>query len=178
MPLLLAFVQKSKVRPLAFCQREKPGYEKNLPTVLVRIPRVDWIYGAARFGTPGRCARRQPQDDPLPDVPRPRREKTATCGLVEEYERDQYPLPKVGDQKILVDGEKCPACIVEVTEANIVPFSQIDKSFAYDEGEGDRSYEFWRKEHLACFTKSMNALGKPFHEQLPTVCERFKLLYL
>lgn len=104
--------------------------------------------------------------------------KTATCGLVEEYERDQYPLPKVGDQKILVDGEKCPACIVEVTEANIVPFSQIDKSFAYDEGEGDRSYEFWRKEHLACFTKSMNALGKPFHEQLPTVCERFKLLYL
>lgn len=103
--------------------------------------------------------------------------KTATCGLVEEYSRDNYPLPKIGDTKILIDGQRLPACIVEVIEVEIKPFSQIDESFAYDEGEGDRSYSFWRDEHVKCFSNSMRGMGKEFHEELLTVCERFKLLY-
>ncbi|EDY84586.1 conserved hypothetical protein [Verrucomicrobiia bacterium DG1235] len=103
--------------------------------------------------------------------------KTATCGLIDEYQRDKYPIPKVGDQKILINGKREPVCVAEVTEVEIKPFSEINESFAYDEGEGDRSYEFWHKEHVKCFTRSMKAMGKEFNEQLQTVCERFKILY-
>ena len=103
--------------------------------------------------------------------------KTATCGLIEDYQRDDYPIPKVGDQKIFINGNREPVCIAEVTEVESKQFSEIDDSFAYDEGEGDRSYEFWYKEHVECFSNSMTAMGKEFHEQLPTVCERFKILY-
>ncbi len=103
--------------------------------------------------------------------------KTATCGLVVEYQRDNYPIPKVGDRKIFINGRREPVCVIEVTSVEIMPFSAIDAAFAYDEGEGDRSYDFWRNEHVEYFTKSLNAMGKTFHEHLPTVCERFKVLH-
>ena len=103
--------------------------------------------------------------------------KTATCGLAAEYQRDNYPIPKVGDQKIFINRRRQPTWVAEVTSVEIIPFSAIDDAFAHDEGEGDRSYTFWHKEHAACFTNSMKAMGKYLYEQLPTVCERFKILY-
>ncbi len=103
--------------------------------------------------------------------------KTATCGLVIEYERDKYPIAKVGDQKIFMSADRKPVCVAEVTEVEIKPFNEIDESFAYDEGEGDRSYDSWYREHVTCFSRSATAMGIEFNDSLRTVCERFKILY-
>jgi uncharacterized protein YhfF len=103
--------------------------------------------------------------------------KTATCALLLEYTKEGSPLPKVGEQKILLNSTQAPLCIVEVTEVTIRPFSEIDGSFAYDEGEGDRSYAAWHKGHTHYFSRVMQAWGEQFSPDLPVVCERFKVIY-
>ncbi|MDB4275891.1 MAG: ASCH domain-containing protein [Akkermansiaceae bacterium] len=88
-----------------------------------------------------------------------------------------YPIPQVGDIGIFLDGSREPACVGEVTEVEVKPFNEIDEAFAYDEGEGDRSYESWRREHIRFFTRSTQELGEEFDEDSLVVCERFRVLY-
>ena len=103
--------------------------------------------------------------------------KTATCGLVIEYEHDDYPIPKVGDQSIFLNGSREPVCVAEVTEVEIKPFCEIDEQFAYDEGEDDRTYASWHREHVKYFTRRTKLLGVAFDENMLTVCERFRVIY-
>ena len=56
----------------------------------------------------------------------------------------------------------------------IMPFKNVTEKHAYLEGEGDRSYEYWRKVHEAFFTwKCKEELGKKFTEDIEVVCETF-----
>lgn len=102
--------------------------------------------------------------------------KTATCGSVAAYEQESEPLPEVGDISVVTDGRGVPGAIIRTTEAEVRPFGEVDARFAYDEGEGDRSYEFWRRVHEAVFRREQEETGVPFSEKLPVVCERFALV--
>lgn len=99
--------------------------------------------------------------------------KTATCSLVWEYEAGNEPIPQVGDLSIILDGRGLPLCIIETTQIRVMPFSQVDAAFAYDEGEDDRSLQSWREGHLRFFGRSCRQIGKELDEQMPVVCERF-----
>ncbi|MGF1448974.1 MAG: ASCH domain-containing protein [Opitutales bacterium] len=103
--------------------------------------------------------------------------KTASCGLLVEYEQENQPLPKVGDVSLFVNGAREPVCVAEVTEVFVKPFREIDAAFAYDEGEDDRTYASWRREHVKYFTRTLQAIGLVFDEGMLTVCERFKVLH-
>jgi uncharacterized protein YhfF len=74
-------------------------------------------------------------------------EKTATAGLWSEYEAEGEVVPTTGDRFVLHDFEDEPVAIVEVTDAQRVPASEIDVAFARDEGEGFESVEDWRVAH-------------------------------
>jgi uncharacterized protein YhfF len=50
-------------------------------------------------------------------------------------------------------------------------FNDVDAAFAYDEGEGDRSLEYWRRAHRRYFTR----LGQ-FAENMMLYCERFRVI--
>jgi uncharacterized protein YhfF len=97
--------------------------------------------------------------------------KTATCGPLWQYECEGAALPIPGERSIVLDGRGTPACVVETTEVAVRRFEDVDAAFASDEGEGDRSYEYWRRTHEAHFRK----LG-PFAANMKLVCERFRLV--
>jgi len=103
--------------------------------------------------------------------------KTATCGLLAEYEAEGEPVPEVGDLSVITAGDGTPLCIIETTEVTVRPFNTVDEQFAYDEGEGDRSYQYWYEGHRRFFTRACERLGCTFDESMPVVCERFRVVY-
>ena len=103
--------------------------------------------------------------------------KTATCSALWEYEAEGEPLPEVGLKTIVRDGNGDPLCIVETTEVEVRPYEEVDAEFAYEEGEGDRSLEYWREAHWRFFSRNLPSIGKEPETDMPLVCERFRVVY-
>jgi uncharacterized protein YhfF len=103
--------------------------------------------------------------------------KTATCSALWEYEAEDEPLPQVGLKSIVLDGKGDPLCIVETTEVEVRPYEEVDAGFAYEEGEGDRSLEYWREAHWSFFSRTLPNMGKEPTTDMPLVCERFRVVY-
>jgi uncharacterized protein YhfF len=103
--------------------------------------------------------------------------KTATCGSLWEKEAEGDPLPEVGHLWIELDGEGNPVCITETTEVTIRKYNEVDADFARAEGEGDLSLDYWREAHRRYFSRTLQKIGKEFSEDMPLVCERFRVIY-
>ena len=80
-------------------------------------------------------------------------DKTATAGLHGVFEDD--PTPEVGERFRVEDAQRVARAIVEVTEARVIPASQIDLQFARDEGEGFESVEEWHEAHERFFERTI-----------------------
>ena len=74
--------------------------------------------------------------------------KRATTGVVSEYEDEAEKLPEPGDLSAILDGEGQPVCVIRTTAVEIRRFGVVDEAFAWDEGEGDRTLEWWRRAHV------------------------------
>ncbi len=103
--------------------------------------------------------------------------KTATCGSLWEWEAEGNPIPKVGDVWIELDGSDNPVCITETVEVTIRKYNKVDADFARAEGEGDLSLEYWREAHKNYFSRTLSKIGREFSEEMPLICERFKVIY-
>ncbi len=103
--------------------------------------------------------------------------KSATVGTLEEFAAEHEAVPQLGDLNIILDGDGLPACIVETTDVQIVPFHQVSADFAYDEGEDDRSLDSWRAAHERFWRRVLPELGLSFDPEMRVVCERFRLVY-
>ncbi|MDR1851520.1 MAG: ASCH domain-containing protein [Propionibacteriaceae bacterium] len=103
--------------------------------------------------------------------------KTATCGLLSDYEEEHEPLPEVGDLSIILDGQGRPRALVRNYYVAMLPFKDVDAEQAYLEGEGDRTLDYWRKAHEEYFTACLAEAGKTFTEDVEVVEERFEVLY-
>lgn len=103
--------------------------------------------------------------------------KTATCSSLWEWEAEGAAVPHVGMISIVLDGRGEPLCVIETTEVTVRAFNEVDAQFAYEEGEDDRSLEAWRTEHWRYFSRALPKLGRAPAEDMPLVCERFRLLY-
>lgn len=58
-----------------------------------------------------------------------------------------------------------------------MPFNKVDAGFAFREGEGDKSLNYWREAHVKFFTKELGPEGIPFSEDMLVVCEEFEVEY-
>jgi uncharacterized protein YhfF len=103
--------------------------------------------------------------------------KTATCSALWEYEAEGEPLPEVGVKTVVLDGNGDPLCIVETSEVEVRPYDEVDATFAYEEGEGDRSLEYWREAHWRFFARTLPNVGREPTTEMPLVCERFRVIY-
>ena len=103
--------------------------------------------------------------------------KTATCGLLWEYEAENEALPQPGDINIILNGSGQPLCIIEILAVEIMPFDAVGADFAFDEGEGDRSLDYWRAAHLRFFSRTCRQIGRDVRPDMPLVCERFRIIY-
>ena len=103
--------------------------------------------------------------------------KTATCGLLWEYEHEGEPLPEVGELGIVLDGDGEPLCLIETTEVHVLPFDQVDAEHAHAEGEGDRTLAYWRDAHWRFFSRLCQKIDRVPSETMPLVCERFRVVF-
>ena len=114
-----------------------------------------------------------------------RGEKTATAGLLVDYERDGEPLPEVGERLALVDNEGRDVAVVETTGVRVLRVADTDLEFARDEGEGFASVAEWRDAHdrfWRSYADELRAyLGDPDWDATDDtlyVAERFRLVEL
>lgn len=103
--------------------------------------------------------------------------KRATASLIWEYESNPQDAPILDGFSVVTDFEGNPKCVVQTTELRVVPFNEVDAEFAFDEGEGNQSLDYWRQIHWDYFSRRCAAIGKNPDLEMPVNCERFKLLY-
>ena len=107
--------------------------------------------------------------------------KTATAGLLREYELEGESPPTVGDLAVVVDSENRPLAVIETTEVRVIRADEVDLQFALDEGEGFRSVADWRAAHERFWqgAEMRAALDDPAFEvtdETQIVAERFRLI--
>jgi len=103
--------------------------------------------------------------------------KTGTCSALWKWEAEGTLIPQPGLISIILDGQDRPICIIETTEVFICRFNAVDEEFARAEGEGDLSLAYWRRTHKHFFSRSLPAIDREFSEDMPLVCERFRVIY-
>jgi uncharacterized protein YhfF len=104
--------------------------------------------------------------------------KTATAGLVWEYEAEGAPLPQPGAYEIVLDGRGEPWCILEYTKVETRPFDEVDGRFAALEGEGDGTLTWWREAHWRYFSRRCAVIAREPDERMPVSCEEFRVVYV
>jgi uncharacterized protein YhfF len=82
-------------------------------------------------------------------------------------------MPQTGDLGIVLDGDGDPRCVVRTTLVETRRFGDVDEEYAWVEGEGDRSLDFWRRAHIAFFVGE----GTVVDDDTQVVLERFELLW-
>ena len=103
--------------------------------------------------------------------------KKAGTSLVEGNESDTEDGGIVGGYSVVTDFDGNPQCVIQTTEIRRLPFVEVDAQFAFDEGEGDQTLEYWRKVHRKFFTEYCRQSGIAFAESMLVDCKRFKLLF-
>lgn len=107
-----------------------------------------------------------------------RRIKQATCGLAASYEFANEAPPEVGSFHIVTDWRGRAHCIIRFIKIWRCRFDEVDADFAYREGEGDRSLDYWRRAHRWFF---QNFHGGPadfvFTDDMEVVCEEFETVW-
>ncbi|EEL52403.1 Asch domain superfamily [Bacillus cereus Rock3-44] len=69
-----------------------------------------------------------------------------------------------------------PVAIIKTIEVTLTPMNEVSEEFAIAEGEGDRTYEYWKNVHIEFFTKELKRIDRKFSEDMLLVCERFELI--
>lgn len=103
--------------------------------------------------------------------------KTATAGLVADFENDADPYPIPGEFYIVLDGANIPRAVIKTLETRVGPLNSCDAQFAFDEGEGDCTLTWWMNAHRDFFTRRCAELKIPMHDEIDVVFERFSCVY-
>lgn len=99
-------------------------------------------------------------------------EKRATISLYKEYILEEEELPKVGERSIILFDDGREACLIENVEVIVTEFKNITEELAFIEGEGDKSLEYYRKEHIRIFKE----IDSEFNDSSKVVFEIFKVI--
>lgn len=103
--------------------------------------------------------------------------KQATSPSVWWFEINNENFPKVGDIAIVTNWNGEPKAIIKTTKVEIVKFKDITAEYAYTEGEGDKSLEYWKKVHWDYYKKEMEEFGEYPNEGMEIVCEYFATIW-
>jgi uncharacterized protein YhfF len=103
--------------------------------------------------------------------------KRATAAALADFEREACPMPAPGGLSIATDGRGKARAVLQTTDVRVGPLTSVDEMFAWDEGEGDRTRRSWLDGHEAYFRRYLPTIGLEFGWDMPTVFERFDVLY-
>lgn len=112
-----------------------------------------------------------------------RGEKTATAGLLVDYEREGESPGRPGDRSVVVDVDDRAVAIIELTEVTVRRMADVDLQFAIEEGEGFTSVADWRAAHERFWNGYIEeiraGIGDPsftLTDDTLVACERFRLV--
>ena len=80
--------------------------------------------------------------------------KRATAALVAEFADGDEELPRIGSHWICCDGSGRPRLVMRSMELRVGPVNSVDEAFAYDEGEGERTRDWWLDAHSGYWQRS------------------------
>jgi uncharacterized protein YhfF len=107
--------------------------------------------------------------------------KRATAGFVEDYARDHEPLPTVGRHWVVTDGTGNHRAVLRCTGVRTGRLDSVDETFAWDEGEGDRTRHTWLADHRAFGERRCAAQGIAIPAEgidaLEAVFQRFAVVW-
>lgn len=92
--------------------------------------------------------------------------KRATCWAASDGMQTE-----VGKRMVMLDGSGRPRAVLETVQLFLCRFNEVHASFAYDEGEKDRTLEAWQQAHRAYFGRR-----NQFAEDMLLWCERFQVV--
>ncbi|MEX2445025.1 MAG: ASCH domain-containing protein [Alkalispirochaeta sp.] len=78
---------------------------------------------------------------------------------------------------MIYDGSRTARCIIRTTAVHVAPLNSVSEAFAWQEGEGDRSVEYWLEGHRRFFRSEHEALGVPFSDSIPVIFEEFVVVW-
>lgn len=109
--------------------------------------------------------------------------KTATAGLLVEFELDGEALPEPGDRQLLLDSSERPIAVVETVSARVSRLADVDDHHAIDEGEGYANAAEFRVAHERFWNGYIDdlrrRLGEPtftIDDDTQVVLERFRVV--
>jgi uncharacterized protein YhfF len=112
-----------------------------------------------------------------------RGEKTATTGLLVEWELDGDPIPRTGERFAVIDSAGERVAVIEITDVQVVDLGEVDLAVAREEGEGFDSVAAWRAGHEAFWNDYIEELRArlgdrswALGDQTQVIVERFRLL--
>jgi uncharacterized protein YhfF len=70
-----------------------------------------------------------------------------------DFKRYALPSPVPGGLSIATDGRGMARAVLQPTDVRVGPLSSVDDSFAWDEGEGDRTRGSWLSDHETSATR-------------------------
>jgi uncharacterized protein YhfF len=106
--------------------------------------------------------------------------KRATVGPVAEYAVNAATggaQPQVGDHSVVLRGDGTPVAVIRTTDVRVGPLSSVDEQFAWDEGEGERTRDWWLAAHRRFFGRTFAARGWEYDDDLEVVFERFVVVW-
>jgi uncharacterized protein YhfF len=103
--------------------------------------------------------------------------KRLTTSLLRDFSELGETMPKPGDYRVIVDGNSAPHCVVRLLTVDVKPLRDVDERFAWDEGCGDRSLEWWRTAHTRYFKRQGAREGFEVDEDTQVVLERFQVVW-
>ena len=104
--------------------------------------------------------------------------KTATASNHLLYELEDEPIPKPGLHSVVLDRAGIPRAVIEIVKVEVKQYKEVDESFAFKEGEGDRTLAYWRSVHEPFFSKEMKEIGRDFSPDMLVVCEEFAVRFI
>jgi len=103
--------------------------------------------------------------------------KRATAGAVAEFRADEEPLPRIGGHWIVADAAGQACAVIRSLELRIGPLDSVDEAFAWDEGEGERTREWWLDAHRAYMRRAFAGRGLEYDDRIEVVFERFAVVW-
>jgi uncharacterized protein YhfF len=103
--------------------------------------------------------------------------KTASASLTRDCGESREPIPRPGDFVMMLDGGGRPRFIWRTTEVTVKPLIEVDEAFAWDEGEGDRTRDWWLDAHHRYFSRQASREGLELDDDILSVFERFEVVW-
>ena len=103
--------------------------------------------------------------------------KRATTLLLRDFIKLGRRMPEPGDFRVVIDGKNAPRCIVRILHVDVKALRDVDESFAWDEGGGDRSLQWWRSAHARYFKRQGVSEGFAIDDDTEVVLERFEVVW-